>query len=356
MKKWIKLFGLSVCMIVGMTIFSACDFSPNTNNNDDTATPPVAVKIPSDIEVTGYDNNIVVGEEFISKLKVRAKFDGEWEEVVKADYSYTCSYTGSKYGEYAFNVYLKEYPSVEYSDIITVNPKTIELPASFSTKYTGEIVDIKAHYQSLSNDLYDVKNYMNMSNVGDYEVTLKLINSDVYVWTDAEGNILKNSAQKLSWSITKASPKPYTGVTNITAYYGDTLYDLLIDNHLNNITWHRDVNNNSVNDTTIVTEETIYYAYYNENPLNYENTPVTIIVDEVITTANYSVQYYFFDGGSYVINEDMTKVLSGNIGEIVEAEVENVNGYVYNSMISNNIGRVIKKDGLILKLYYDVSE
>ena len=36
-----------------------------------------------------------------------------------------------------------------------------------------------------------------MSNCGEYEVSLRLTNTDKYVWTDAEGNILKNPTQKI---------------------------------------------------------------------------------------------------------------------------------------------------------------
>lgn len=356
MKKWMKMFITVVCIVVGMTIFSACDFNLQTVNRNNEATPPAEVKIPSEIEVTGYENNIVVGEEFLTKLKVRAKIDGVWEEVVKVDYSYTCEYTGSKYGEYAFNVYLKEYPSIEHSDTIVVNPKTIQIPDSYSTTYTGEIVDIKNYYQQQSNDLYEVKNYMNMSGCGNYDITLKLTNPDEYVWVDAEGNILKGSTQKVNWSIIKANPKQYTGLSNLTAYYGDTLYDLLVDNDLKNITWVMDVNNNPVNESTKVTGETTYYAYYNENQQNYENTQVAITINEFITTANYTIEHYFFDGSNYVIDENLTEIISGNIGTIVEAEVNNVEGYTVNDYLCNSTGKIIKKDGLVLKIYYDIAE
>ena len=340
------------CLVVGMTIFSACDFGSNPDNE---ITPPAVVKVPSELEVTGYSNEVVVGDEFITKLKVKAKIDGVWEEVAKADYTYICSYTGSKYGEYKFNVYLKDYPSVEHSDVIVVKPKTVLLPESFSTKYTGETIDIKNHYDSVSNGLYEVKTYMNMSNCGTYEVSLKLTNTDEYVWVDAEGNVLKNITQKVNWNITKANPQTYTGTTALTAYYGDTLETVAKENNLNNITWYMDSTNNPVNNNTVVTEGAVYYAYYNDNPQNYEDTLVTMNIVEYITVANYTVEYYFFDGTEYTKDDSLTSIINGNIEDVVSVVADEMSGYIFNSMISNTTGEILKRDGLVLRLYYDMS-
>lgn len=356
MKKWIKYVGMIFCLIVSVTILSACDFGTLPVQNDGSVPPPVPIKVPSEVRVSGYETEIEVGDDFITKLKVEAKLEGNWEEVVKVDYVVACNYTGSKYGEYQFNVYLKEFPSVEYSDTIVVNPKKVVVPESYSVEYTGEIVDIKSYYEDLSDD-YSVTNYVNMSNCGEYEVSLRLTNTDKYVWVDSEDNILKNPTQKIKWNITKAPAKQYTGNTSLIAYAGDTLYDVLTENNLQHITWYRDVNNNSITASTKVDSLiTTYYAYYNENPQNYEDTLVTFTINEFVVTANYTVEYYLYDGSDYVINNALTEVISANIGDIVELTPNTLEGYLFNATSSSIVGKVVKKDGLVLKLYYDISE
>ena len=357
MKKWIKFIGVVFCLIVSMTIFSACDLlTTQVTQTDSSVTPPVPIKVPSEVRVSGYKTEIEVGENFITKLKVEAKLEGNWEEVVKVDYVAVCSYTGNKYGEYKFNVYLKEFPSVEYSDTIIVNPKKVVIPESYSTVYTGEAVDIKSYYEDLSQDEYQVVNYMNMSNCGEYEVSLRLTNTDKYVWTDVEGNILKNPTQKIKWNITKAPAKTY-GNTSIVVYAGDTLYDVLLENNLENITWYKDVNNNNITaETKVDGTITKYYAHYNENPQNYEDTLVTFTVAEFIEESNYTIEYYCYDGSEYVLDESLTEIVAGNIGDIVEITPKVLEGYQLNELESALAGKILKKNGLVLKLYYDIAE
>ena len=84
MKKWIKFMGIVFCLIVSMTIFSACDLlTTQVTQTDSSVTPPVPIKVPSEVRVSGYKTEIEVGENFITKLKVEAKLEGNWEEVVK---------------------------------------------------------------------------------------------------------------------------------------------------------------------------------------------------------------------------------------------------------------------------------
>ncbi len=349
MKKWISYLGVVFCMIVGATILSACNFSVGSGNTNPTADPPKAVVLPTDIEVSGYDKEIVVGDDFIDKLKVKIYINGGWQELAKADYQYATTYDGTKYGEYSFNVYLKEYPNIEFSDTITVKPIKVDIPSEYSTTYDGNEVDIKSYYNSQSNGLYSVFSYVNMANCGDYEVQLKLNNSDKYAWSNASGEILSNPIQKVKWSITKADRKQYTGQVDFVAYFGDTLQDLVYDNNLKNITWYMDSNGKKISNTTSIAKGVSYYAYYNENPQNYEDTLITITISDVITTANYTVNYYVFDGETYNLNDEMTVVTSSKIGTIVEAQAPT--GYQLDSNKSETKGEVTKKDGLVLKVY-----
>lgn len=349
MKKWISYLGIMFCMIVSATIFSACDFSVGSGNTNPTADPPKAVVVPTDIEVSGYSKEITVGDDFIDKLKVKIYIDGKWQELAKADYRYSTTYDGSKYGQYSFNVYLKEYPNIDFSDTITVTPIKVAIPSEYSTTYNGDEVDIKSHYEAQSNGLYSVYSYVNMTNCGDYEVQLKLNNSDKYVWSDESGEILTNPVQKIDWHITKAGRKQYTGAVDFVAYLGDTLQDLMYDNNLKNITWYMDGNGNNISGSTAIAKGVSYYAYYNENPLNYEDTLITITISDIITTSNYKVEYYVFDGETYNLDEEKTVTNSATIGTDVEADVPS--GYQLDKSSSELKGKVVKKDGLVLKVY-----
>ena len=355
MKKWIKMICYIFILVVSSTIFSACDFFASTSTPPGMVEPPEIIETPSEIRVSGYSNMVEVGEDFIDHLRVEAKYEAGWQEVVKADYNYICNYTGSKYGTYSFKVYLKNFANVELTDTITVTPKPVVVPEGYTTTYTGNIIDIKAHYDSLSQGIYDVQEYVNMSNCGDYSLNLVLKDTDKYVWVDGEGNILRNPIQKINWSITKANAKIYSGLSEVRAYKGDTLYDIMVDNGLQNITWQSD-GSNPVNNNTIVTSTGSYIVTFNDNPKNYNDGITEITIIEYVTTANYTVEYYFYNGEEYVIDSAKSKVVSGTIGDFVTAEIISEDGFVLNSAMSSVSGKIIKKDGLVLKLYYDISE
>ena len=355
MKKWIKIMGCIFVLIVSSTIFSACDFFASTSTPPGMIEPPEIIETPSEIRVSGYVTEVEVGDDFIDRLRVEAKYEAGWQEVVKADYNYICNYTGSKYGTYPFKVYLKNFANVELTDTITVLPKTVMVPDGYTTKYTGNIVDIKSHYDNLSQGIYNVQEYVNMSNCGEYSINLVLNDTDKYVWVDADGNILRNPVQKINWSITKANAKIYSGISEVKAYKGDTLYDLMVDNNLQHITWQSD-GANAVTNKTLVTGTGSYIVTFNEDPLNYLDGVTEIIITEYITTANYTVEYYLFDGENYVKEPTRTIISSGTIGDFVYADIMDIDGFIFNSSLSSTEGKIIKQDGLVLKLYYDLSE
>jgi len=200
MKKWMKLLSLFFALIVSVTIFSACNSDNDLSIGQE---PPKEIIQPTEMKVSGYSNEITVGDNYITKLKVEQKIDGTWYQVPQAEYVVSCAYDGYKYGEYSFNVYLKEYANVEYSDTIKVNPKTMDIPESYSVSYTGELVDIKTYYETLAEGNYKVVSYENRSDIGDYIVELKLTNSDMFVWAYEDGSITKNPTITINWSITE---------------------------------------------------------------------------------------------------------------------------------------------------------
>lgn len=201
MKKWFRLFSVFFALIVSVTIFSACTFKKDLNVGD--VAPPKEIIIPTEIRVSGYINEIVVGDSYINNLKVEQKLDGTWYQVPKADYQVVCNYDGYKYGEFAFNVYLNEYAGVSFTDTIKVSPKTVDVPSSYAVSYTGEVVDIKAYFESISQGLYTVDSYANRSDIGDYQVELLLNNTEEYVWKSTSGDLLKTSKIIVNWSITE---------------------------------------------------------------------------------------------------------------------------------------------------------
>ena len=171
MKKWFKLLSIVFALIVSMTILSACTFGESDLKVGD-APPPAEVHNPTELRVSGYDNEIVVGESYMSSLKVEQKVDGTWYQVPKADYQIVCAYDGYKYGEFDFNIYLNEYAGVKYTDTIKVLPKTIMIPDNYSVQYTGNIVDIKAYFDNISEGKFAVSTYSNRSDIGEYQVKL----------------------------------------------------------------------------------------------------------------------------------------------------------------------------------------
>jgi len=340
MRKYIKIFSIIFCMVLCIAIFSACDDTSSSDNSES------LVPIPSEIKVEGYEKEVVVGESIFSTLLVDQKVSGEWKGVAKADYTCECDYDGTKYGEYSLKVYLNDYPHIKLEDTIKVSPLTVTIP-SFNAVYDGDLVDIKSELETTLNGLYEVSTYTKVSKVGEYSANVKLTNPDKYTWVDASGNVVKGSTHTIKWNITKAPAKRYTGETNLTVYYGDTLTEVATENNLKNITFNVDASTRITNQESVV-------ATYNESAGNYEDTIITIFFDEIITTANYKIEYYFFDGNDYVLDENKTETFSGNITEIVSVESGDFDGYELNTELSNLSGRIVKKDGLVLKLYYNL--
>jgi len=220
---------------------------------------------------------------------------------------------------------------------------------TYTTVYTGEGIDIKAALENKSNGLYSVSQYTKEVNVGEYSASLTLTNPDKYCWVDDSGQVIKGYTKSINWSITKASAKAYTGERQFVVYYGDTLYDVAVQNNLKNITWVDE-------DNTIITNQTSVSAIYNESPGNYEDTYISIVFADIVTTANYAVEYYFYDGSEYVLDSSRSVYdNSDTIGEIINLAPETINGFVFNTYLSNATGKVVKDGSLVLKLYYDLS-
>lgn len=337
MRKLLKTLSIMCCMVLCIAIFSACD---STTDNDTESLLP----IPSEIKVEGYEKEITVGDELISTLIVDQKINGEWKAVAKADFTFECDYDGTKYGEYAVKVYLNEYPHVKFEDVVVVKPLTVQVP-SFTKVYDGELVDIKSEIEANSNGIYEVSTYTLVSKVGNYSASVTLTNPDKYVWVDGETQF-KGSTRTINWDITKAPAQRYTGVTNLSVYYGDTLYEIAESNNLQNITWVLDV-------STKITSVGSAIAKYNESVGNYEDTTITFFFDEVITDSNYTIEYYFFDGDEYVKDDAKTETIIKNIGELVNANTPDFTGFTLNNQLSNISGKVLKQGGLVLRLYYD---
>lgn len=344
MKRKIKFLSCLFCILIGSVLFSACDLNLNASLGpvDENVDP-----IPSEISVQGICSEITVGEEVYSSLKVKQQLEGEWQEVVKIDYAVETDYDGTKYGDYAVKVYLVNYPHIKYETSVSVKPLTVSLP-TYTTRYTGENIDIKSEVESRSGGLYSVTQYTKESAVGEYSAAVTLTNPDKYVWADDNGEILKGYTKSINWSITKAPAKTYTGESQLTVYYGDTLYDVAVENGLSNITWVD-------GDNAVVTNQTRVSAIYNESPGNYEDTYISIFFTEIVTTANYSVEYYLYDGSDYVIdNSRSSENLQSTIGEIITITPENIDGYVFDNFLSNATGKVLKDGSLVLQLYFNL--
>ena len=340
MKKVINFFSLIFVVMLSATIFVACD-APASGTPQEPDIP-----VPTEIMVEGYNKTLVVGEEVITKLVVTQNIEGEWEGVAKADYEYSCAYDGTKYGKFEIKVQLKEYPNIKFTDTITVNPIGVKIP-SFTTVYTGETIDIKTELERNSKGLYKASKFTNKINVGEYDASLTLVDPNKYAWIEEDGSFNTYSKTKsIKWTITKAPSKTYEGNVHLSVYYGDTLEDVAIENGLTNITWQDGASTKVSNQKNVI-------AIYNENPQNYEDTPITFFFDEIITTSKYKIEYYIFDGTSYALNSVESIELNGNIGTIVNAEIKEFSGYELNEELSLVSGRILKKDGLVLKLYYD---
>ena len=74
--------------------------------------------------------------------------------------------------------------------------------------------------------------------------------------------------------------------------------------------------------------------------------------------ANYTVEYYLYENGEYVLSEEHTEVLSGNIDSSVTAEVKVFDGFIYNENAAGTVsnGKIWADGSLVLKLFYDKKE
>ena len=231
--------------------------------------PEPELPAPTEIMVEGYKTEVVVGESHITKLKVSQLYEGEWEDVPKADYVYTCDYDTTKWGEYEMKVYLKEYPELSFTDTITVTPIIVTAP-TFSTIYSGEMVDISTELMKNSNGRYTVSSYTNFVNAGTYEATLELTNTNKYVWATDDG-YTTNLRKKVNWTIEKAPAKSYQGATQFEVNSGDNLYDLIHNSAQTNLKYltFLDVDMNEA-----ITQDCTIYAKYNENSSNYHDSGI----------------------------------------------------------------------------------
>ena len=79
------------------------------------------------------------------------------------------------------------------------------------------------------------------------------------------------------------------------------------------------------------------------------------VKDSAPKTGSYVVKHYFetYDG-SYILNDSFTERYSGlPAGNVVYAEIRNVEGYVFNSKLSETEGVIVADDVTVLELCYD---
>lgn len=339
------------------TVFTACDFFASDGDGDsDTPTP-------TEVSVSGYEKEIVVGEEIYTKLKVQQKLNDEWEEIPKADYVVTCDYDKTKYGIYELKVTLSNFKTVSFSDKITVKPKLVEVP-TFSVQYSGEVVSPNVEFEKFASQntsgvkMYEVVTYEKKTDVGKYMCKLKLVNSDIYAWADSTGNAVADITQLATWEITPAPKRnKYLGQTNLELTYGDTLYEVISENRLNFENGMQidldfiDDDGNVLDNSTIITDQTSLRARFRPNA-NYEyNNALVFVITNIKTTASYTIEHYKKTVSGYVLAD--TETLSGNIGDVVTALSKNYDGFTYVDGISIGRGKIIKDGSLVLKLYYE---
>jgi len=345
MKKWLKILFIMMFLCVTTLIFSACTTTEEETSTGENAT---LLAVPSEIKVEGYFTEVNVGDEFFISPIIQQKKNGKWVAVPTADYVFECEYDGTQYGNFDFVVYLKDYPHVKFEDSVKVLSHKIKVP-TFSTIYTGSQVDVKTEIESKSEGFYEVIAYSKMTNVGKYSASLQLTDPKKCEWINDKGEVLKGKIQKIDWEITKAESKEYSGNNNLTVYYGETLFEIAQNNNLDNIFW-------SVDPSTKITNQTQVEAVYNESIGNYEDTNVVIYFDEIIRNSHYKVEFYLHDGEEYILDMSKTLTIVEEIGKFVVYDYISIDGYQANEDLSQNRGIVLKQDGLILKLYYDISE
>lgn len=362
MKKLGKVALIISCFVLMLTAFTACSFGGKDNSSDNDTTPSTPSK-PQQVELSlsGYNEEITVGDELYSKLKVQKKVGENWEEVVKADYTISTDYDKTAYGTFTLTVTLKDGTG-ETSVDIKVKPLKVKLP-TYTTVYTGELVDVKTALEKNSTPvgtfvkLYDVTTYENKTNVGVYTAKVKLTNPKKYVWVDVDGTELKGATQVVNWSITLAPRKTtYNNSLNLTVYYGDTLRQVVEDNKLNYDN-HNLIDFAFISETgeqldemTLITNQIRLYAKFRPNA-NYEYNENLVFNVTVVTTAEYKVEHYKKQGDTYVLAD--TETLSGQITSVVSATAKMYEGFTLNDTLSDKVGRITKDGLLVIKMYYD---
>lgn len=352
MKKYLKYILICAIFLCFSVVLAGCSlFSSDNNNEPDIPTP-------TEIDVTGYTQEITVGDPIYTKLMVYQKINGEWEDVPKADFITTCDYDATAYGSFELVVTLREYPDIKFSTTIIVNPIRVNVP-SYTTTYTGEEIDIKSCLESQAmvggEKAFEVTSYEKKTDVGTYTAKVRLLDANKYVWFDGE-NQLTTRTQSVSWTITKAGKIERFDKTEVTAFYGDTLLDVIEQNGLNYVNGEKidfqfiDDVGNAISHDTIITNQTILYAKFRPNK-NYEYNDLVTLNLTITTNAKYTVEYYKFDGESYQLAD--SEELSGKITSPVTATEKNYEGYTLNEVVSIKVGRVTKDGSLVLRLYYD---
>jgi len=356
MKRFLKITLCLICLVFASFGLTACDLFSSDSDDD-----IVDVNAPTEISVSGVATEITVGQSLYTRLTVQQKVGETWEEVPQADYKVACDYDTTKYGTFEFKVTLREYPKVEYKTSVVVNPILVTLP-TFSVVYTGELVDAKSNLEELAavpnseEKLFEVISYENRTNVGDYTAKVRLLNPDKYVWSDGT-QTLSGRTQMVNWSITQAPKKSVYGKsTNVTAYYGDTLLDVIQDNGLNYDNGSQidfyfiDEEGVVISNNTIITSQTTLFAKFRPNS-NYEFNDTLSFNITIISNASYTVEHYKLVDGQYVLAD--TETLNGKITTIVSATAKSYDGFTFNSAASIVSGRVTKDGSLVLRMYYD---
>lgn len=363
MKKLGRYVLIISCFVVMCACFTACSFGGSNDSAGSGSSPSTPAKVQTvELDISGINDDIVVGEEIYSKLKVQKRVNGSWEEVVKADYNVSTNYDKTQYGTFYLIVTMKDGSGEKQVDVV-VKPLTVKVP-SFSTVYTGELVDVKTALEKNSTPtgtfvkLYEITSYENKTNVGVYSAKVKLLNPKKYVWVDDKGDTLNGVSQIVSWSITTAPRKTsYNNSLNLQLYYGDTLRQVVEDNRLNYDNGNLidfafiDEYGNLLSETTLITNQPRLYAKFRPNE-NYEYNDNLVFNVTITTTADYKVEHYQKQGESYVLVD--TETLSGQITSVVTATAKSYDGYVFNDKLSERAGRVVKGGTLVIKLYYDV--
>lgn len=350
-KKYLKYILICTVFLCLSVVLTGCDLFSGDNNEPD-------VPAPTEIDVTGFSPEITVGDPIYTKLTVYQKINGEWEDVPKADFIITCDYDATRYGTYELVVSLREYPDIKYTAQITVKPIYVTVP-SYSTTYTGEEIDIKSCLESQAQvggeKAFEVTAYEKKTDVGEYTAKVRLLNADKYVWFDGE-NVLSTRTQNVSWTITKAGKIERYDKTEVSAFYGDTLLDVIGQNELNYVNGEKidfqfiDDVGNELSHSTIITNQTVLYAKFRPNK-NYEYNDLVTLNVSIVANAGYTVEHYKFDGESYQLAD--SEQFSGKITSVVTATAKQYDGFLLNEITSIKVGRVTKDGSLILKLYYD---